>query len=181
SLTHVFREGESGMLRTVVTGPDGTESVTVQSVTVSSRTQPDVIIATADGDERPFFPEIAPLAHGRPVTVYHCSNAHSPGPPRSAHGQIRWTASTDGGRTWSEPHVISDTPEDDRDPQITQLRDGTIVIAWFQTDWTGYPTEAATITGTYVARSEDGGRTRAEPALVESSMSGGWGQQSGRD
>jgi|GEM_PF-4262986 len=179
-MTHRFREGESGIVRTVVTAADGSESVAVQSVTASSRTQPDVIIATAEGEQRPFFPEIAHLDDGRLVTVYYWSNAHSPGDdPNGEHGQIRWTESTDGGLTWSEPRVIINTPEDDRDPQITQLRDGTLVLTWFQTDWTDYPTEAATITGTYVARSEDGGETWSDPAPVESSMSCGCGPRHG--
>ena len=178
-MTHRFGEGESGLLRTVVTGPDGSESVTVQSVTASSRTQPDVVIATAEGDQRPFFPEIAHLDDGRLVTVYYWSNEHSPGDNGGEPGEIRWTESTDGGQTWSEPRVIIDTPEDDRDPQITQLRDGTLVLTWFQTDWADYPTEAATITGTYVARSEDGGQTWSDPALVESSMSCGCGPRHG--
>ena len=179
SMTRVFHEGESGRLRTVVTGPDGAESAAVQSVTATSRTQPDVVIATGEGDQRPFFPEIAHLDDGRLVTVYYWSNEHSPGTPGGEHGQIRWTESTDGGQTWSTARVVVDTVEDDRDPQITQLRDGTIVLTWFQTDWTGYPDEAATITGTFVARSEDGGRTWSEPAQVESSMSCGCGAPGG--
>jgi hypothetical protein len=153
------------------------ESVTAQYTTVSI--QPDLLVATATEDQKPFFPEIARLDGGRLVTVYYWSNEHSPGIPGGEHGQIRWTESTDGGATWSDARVVIDTPADDRDPQITQLRDGTIVINWFQAEWAGYPTVAATITGTYVARSEDGGKTWSEPALVESSMSCGCGPRSG--
>ncbi|MGC5628802.1 sialidase family protein [Georgenia sp. Z1344] len=177
SISHTFGDGERGILRTIVTGPDGTESVAAQSVGASSRIQPDVIIAEGDGDERPFFPEVARLDDGRLVTVYYWSNGHSPGDGGDP-GQIRWTESTDGGLTWSEPRVVIDTPDDDRDPQITQLRDGTIVLTWFQTDWTDYPAEGATI-DTYVARSEDGGTTWSDPALVETSMSCGCGPRSG--
>jgi len=143
-------------------------------------TQPDVLIATSQGDRKPFFPEITRLDDGRLVTLFYWNNEHSPGIPGGDHdGQIRWTESTDGGRTWSQPRVVIDTPYDDRDAQITQLRDGTIVVNWFQTDWTGYPTEAATIRGTYVVRSEDGGQTWSEPVQVQSSMSCGCGPRSG--
>ncbi|MFC8681503.1 sialidase family protein [Microbacterium ureisolvens] len=180
SITHTFPELESGIMRTVVTDRAGVESVTAQSITVSPTiTQPDVLIATAEGDQKPFFPEIAHLDDGRLVTVYYWSNEHSPGIPGGEHGQIRWTESTDGGATWSESRVVIDTPADDRDPQITQLRDGTIVLNWFQAEWAGYPTVAATITGTYVARSEDGGQTWSDPVLVQSSMSCGCGPRSG--
>ncbi|MGO1740006.1 MAG: sialidase family protein [Actinomycetaceae bacterium] len=179
TMTHVLTDGDSGVLRTVVTDAAGTESLALQSLSVRSQTRPDVVIAEGDGDERPFFPEVARLDDGRLVTVYYWANEHSPGSPGGEPGQIRWTESVDGGRTWSEPRVVIDTPEDDRDPQITQLRDGTLVLTWFQTDWTGHPTDAATITGTYVARSEDGGDTWSEPVLVESSMSCGCGPRSG--
>ncbi|TDE08011.1 exo-alpha-sialidase [Jiangella asiatica] len=143
-------------------------------------TQPDVLIATEEGEQKPFFPEIAHLDDGRLLTVFYWNNEHSAGIPGGDHdGQVRWTESTDGGATWSQPRVVIDTSFDDRDAQITQLRDGTIVITWFQTDWTGYPDTAATLRGTYVVRSEDGGQTWSEPALVQSSMSCGCGPRSG--
>ncbi|OYN91393.1 sialidase family protein [Parenemella sanctibonifatiensis] len=142
-------------------------------------TEPDVIIASGEGEQEPYFPEIAHLADGRLVTVFYWSNEHSPGISGGEHGQIRWTESSDGGRTWSAARVVIDTPADDRDPQITQLRDGTVVLTWFQTEWEGYPDQPATITGTYVARSTDGGQTWSEPALVESAMSCGCGARSG--
>jgi hypothetical protein len=63
-------------------------------------TEPDVLIATQEGDQKPFFPEIVHLDDGRLVTVYYWSNEHSPGIPGGEHGQIRWTESTDGGVTW---------------------------------------------------------------------------------
>jgi len=179
SISHVFHDVESGILRTSVTDPSGVQSATAQSVTVTTRTRPHLVIATAERDQKPFFPEIARLDDGRLVMVSYWSNEHSPGIPGGQHGQIRWTESADGGTTWSQPRVVIDTAADDRDPQITQLRDGTVVLNWFQAEWAGYPAVAATITGTYVARSEDGGQTWSEPTLVESSMSCGCGQRSG--
>ncbi|SFS06796.1 BNR repeat-like domain-containing protein [Agrococcus baldri] len=180
STTHVFPTAGSGILRTVITDLNGVVSAAEQSTSVrSSRTVPDVIVATAEGDHEPYFPEIAHLDDGRLVTVYYWANEHSPSIPGGGPGQVRWTESVDGGKTWSEARVVIDTPADDRDPQITQLRDGTIVLTWFQTEWIGYPAEAATITGTYVIRSEDGGQTWSQPAQVESSMSCGCGARSG--
>ncbi|WP_162605258.1 exo-alpha-sialidase [Jiangella ureilytica] len=143
-------------------------------------TRPDVVIATQEGDQKPFFPELVHLEDGRLVSVFYWNNEHSAGIPGGDHdGQVRWTESTDGGATWSQPRVVIDTSYDDRDAQITQLRDGTIVITWFQTEWAGYPAEAATIIGTFVTRSEDGGQTWSEPAQVQSSMSCGCGARSG--
>lgn len=39
--------------------------------------------------------------------------------------------SADEGRTWTEPRVMFDGADDDRDPHVTQLRDGTLVCSFF--------------------------------------------------
>jgi hypothetical protein len=39
--------------------------------------------------------------------------------------------STDNGKTWSEPVVAIDTDQDDRDPSVACLKDGTLLLNWF--------------------------------------------------
>ena len=39
--------------------------------------------------------------------------------------------SIDGGKTWSQPETINNTPLDDRDAGILVLKDGTILVTWF--------------------------------------------------
>jgi len=77
-------------------------------------------------------------------------------------GRAHVTRSTDGGKTWSKPEVLIDTPWDDRAPNFCQLADGTILCSFFT-----YPGPSAadlardpartTLTG--IIRSFDNGRT----------------------
>jgi BNR repeat-like domain/BNR/Asp-box repeat len=80
--------------------------------------------------------------------------------PRGGRAEI--IRSTDGGKTWSRPTVLLDTPWDDRSPNFCQLPDGTILCSLFT-----YPCPTAadlardpkktTLTG--IIRSFDNGRT----------------------
>lgn len=48
--------------------------------------------------------------------------------------------STDGGRTWSEPHLVNNTPLDDRDTGLVICPDGTLVMTWFTSHYyVNYP------------------------------------------
>jgi photosystem II stability/assembly factor-like uncharacterized protein len=77
-------------------------------------------------------------------------------------GRAELIRSTDGGKTWSRPDLLIDTPWDDRAPNFCQLKDGTILCSLFT-----YPGPSAadlardpartTLTG--IIRSFDGGRT----------------------
>ena len=80
--------------------------------------------------------------------------------PRGGRAEIM--RSTDGGKTWSRPRVLIDTPWDDRAPNFCQLKDGTILCSFFT-----YPGPSATdlardparTTLTGIIRSFDNGRT----------------------
>ncbi len=45
-------------------------------------------------------------------------------------GKVMSVRSSDGGKTWSEPVVIIDTPLDDRDVGVTKLPDGKLLVAF---------------------------------------------------
>jgi Neuraminidase (sialidase) len=80
--------------------------------------------------------------------------------PRGGRAEI--IRSTDGGRTWSKPSVLLDTPWDDRAPNFCQLKDGTILCSLFT-----YPgptakdlvRDPAKTNLTAIIRSFDGGKT----------------------
>jgi len=80
--------------------------------------------------------------------------------PRGGRAEI--IRSTDGGKTWSRPAVLLDTPWDDRAPNFCQLDDGTILCSLFTypgpsgTDLTRDPAKTP-LTG--IIRSFDNGRT----------------------
>lgn len=110
--------------------------------------------------------------HASPPTAYFASNPAAQqqwkkigmptdiDAPRGGRAQI--IRSTDGGKSWSRPGVLLDTPWDDRAPNFCQLKDGTILCSLFTypgpsgTDLTRDPAKT-TLTG--IIRSFDNGRT----------------------
>jgi hypothetical protein len=99
---------------------------------------------------------------------------------RDAHvcpfGKTQLVRSTDGGKTWTPPETINDTPLDDRDAGICVTRRGTILVTWFtslafeQRRGKRWAEESAKITdeqrarwlGNWARRSTDGGTTWGE-------------------
>jgi hypothetical protein len=79
------------------------------------------------------FPDVCRLADGRLQCIFYASYAHVGVPnerwPRGGKIGVCW--SKDEGRTWSEPETLFDSPADDRDPSITQLKDGRLVCSFF--------------------------------------------------
>jgi hypothetical protein len=73
-------------------------------------------------------------------------------------GRAHVMRSEDGGRTWSRPSVLIDTPGDDRAPAPLQLSDGTLLCSFFV-----WPPKMAAI-----IRSTDDGRTwEQEPRYLK--------------
>ena len=75
-------------------------------------------------------------------------------------GRAMSIRSTDGGRTWSRPTTLIDTPWDDRSPNFVELPDGTILCSFFTMPGEGDPFHQPEI-ARHVAlvRSTDGGRS----------------------
>ena len=141
-----------------------TATATATAATVdpgTGTTANPVIVASAPAGKRAYFADVVRLHDGRLLVAYRESVAHI-----NQDGRIMVAESSDDGHTWSEPRVAVDTVIDDRDPKLMQMRDGTIVMNFFRTNWTGYPQGPATLLGTYVARSSDGGISWGDPAKV---------------
>ena len=125
---------------------------------------PDVVVAARTADRSTFFPTVERLKNGDLVVVYYDSPAHV-----SPLGRISLARSTDEGRHWSQPRVAIDTPNDDRDPSVMQLRDGTLLLSFFSVDRTQASPDPK---GVFVARSNDDGLTWSAPAHVDTSLNG---------
>ena len=158
----------------VVVGLAGASMATATATATAATVEPGpgtsanpVIVATAPAGKQAFFADVVRLHDGRLLVAYRESVAHI-----NQDGRIMVAESSDDGHTWSEPHVAVDTVTDDRDPKLMQMRDGTIVMNFFRTNWTGYPQGPATLLGTYVARSSDGGNSWGDPIKVGTRMAG---------
>lgn len=112
------------------------------------------------------FTDVCRLKNGDLLCVFYAGYGHVSLPkadfPRG--GRVCAVRSQDEGRTWSAPRVLFDGPEDDRDPHIAQMRDGTVVCSFF----TYRPQPDKTVRcDTCLVTSHDGGATwDAQPQVV---------------
>lgn len=118
-----------------------------------------IIVAHTEPGLLPHFPDVVRLTDGRLLVVYREGAGHV-----RSDGRIRVVESVDDGATWSEPRTVADGEYDDRDPKIVELADGTVLVGFFVLKWGAGGRH--TSLGTYVSRSEDGGRTWSEPRTV---------------
>jgi len=124
------------------------------------------------------WPTIARAAEGELLIVFSGD--------REAHvcpfGKTQLVRSRDGGKTWSEPVTVNDTPLDDRDAGILVTRKGTVLVSWFTSlafeqfpglkksvegPWRGHiaritDDDRAKWIGDWVRRSSDDGKTWGE-------------------
>ncbi len=113
---------------------------------------------------------------------------------RDAHvcpfGRVEWMRSRDGGRTWSWPEVLLDSPIDDRDSGVLETPSGSLLVTTFTSlayeavlkDASGWPAEKLerwqaanlrttpeqrhALLDTWMLRSTDGGMTWSAPYRV---------------
>jgi hypothetical protein len=111
------------------------------------------------------FSDVCRLPGGDLMCVFYAGYGHVSLPndewPRG--GRICLVRSSDEGRTWSEPQVLFDGPQDDRDPHIAAIRDGTLLCSFFQYRRNNGKTEFDTC----LVSSSDGGQTwDGEPRVL---------------
>jgi Neuraminidase (sialidase) len=112
-----------------------------------------------------YFPVAVRLASGEILAVLRGGGAHI-----GRAGRLDLVISRDQGRTWSKPWTAVDGPEDDRNPALGQLADGTILLAYAVLS--GYEADGLRLSGmredrvfdgVYVMRSKDKGKTWSKP------------------
>jgi Neuraminidase (sialidase) len=107
------------------------------------------------------FPDVCRLPDGELLCVFYSGYGHVSTPnakwPRG--GRIMAVRSPDSGKTWGKPAVIMDTDQDDRDPSVACLKDGTLLLNWF----TPHHNQVAVL----IARSTDKGKTWGEPVKLD--------------
>ena len=138
---------------------------------VDNKNQPDIILAQRTDDKKFHFPDIAKLNDGKLVAVAYLNSMHVPGGAADPMGRIVSLESTDNGETWSTPEVIVDLSaqqRDPRDPNLTVLPDGTLIMTYFAKH---YPVSgAANPTINKLRFSNDGGNTWYQEIDMESEI-----------
>jgi len=111
-----------------------------------------------------FFPAVVKLHSGELLAIVRGGAGHV-----GKNGRLDLIRSRDGGESWTEPITILSSDEDDRNPLLGQLADGTLVLA-FSRYW-AYGIDERHPLGeskheTWFTRSSDFGRTWEEPERV---------------
>jgi hypothetical protein len=138
-----------------------------------STTQPAVISRGDAAYTYQAFPDACRLKNGDILAVFYAGYGHvsleAVDFPNG--GRICMVRSSDEGKTWGKPEVLFDDADDNRDPHIAQLDDGSLVCTFFSWRHTGprYKSykdfswktwrEAAELNGAQMVRSTDGGKT----------------------
>lgn len=124
------------------------------------------------------FPDLCRLKDGRLMCVFYASYHHIglPKPEWPNGGRVAYCLSSDEGHSWTKPKLLFDSPDDDRDPSIVQLKDGRLICNFFcirRKAGPGQPlldpyAEPWTPLGTWIVTSDDAGKTWSEPAQLAS-------------
>jgi hypothetical protein len=117
------------------------------------------------------FPDVCRLRDGRLMAVFYAGYGHVslPNECLPLGGRICYCLSSDEGRTWSEAQVLYDGPDDDRDPSIVHLLNGSLICNFFslrkkqmvkegEAAWTGL--------GSWMVLSQDLGKTWSAPKQI---------------
>jgi Neuraminidase (sialidase) len=107
------------------------------------------------------FPDVCRLSNGDPFCVFYSGYGHvsTPNTKWPKGGRIMAVRSSDNGKSWSKPVVVIDTDQDDRDPSVSCLKDGTLLLNWF----TLQQEQVAVM----LARSTDQGKTWSQPVTLD--------------
>ncbi|MDB6023810.1 MAG: ribonucleoside hydrolase RihC [Verrucomicrobiales bacterium] len=130
------------------------------------------------------FPDICRSKTGELLCVFYAGYAHVslPAPDFPKGGRICLARSDDDGNSWGDPTILYDDANDNRDPHISQLSDGTLICSFFsftlkgdRVHWTpelNKPMdELASLVGVQMVRSRSNGeRWEPEATIIAS----GW-------
>jgi hypothetical protein len=86
------------------------------------------VVVVEAGSDHLAFPDVTRLSDGRLFLVYRRGATHV-----DATGRIMKVFGSADGASWSPEEVLYDEPDiDDRDPSVTTIEDGTVVLNYFQ-------------------------------------------------
>jgi hypothetical protein len=114
------------------------------------------------------FPDVCTLQDGRLMAAFYAGYGHLSFPcaqcPKG--GRLSYCISTDQGHTWSKAETLCDTPEDDRDPSLTQLKNGRLLCCFFRLRKAPDRSPLSIGLGTCLTVSDDSGKTWSEPRTI---------------
>lgn len=113
------------------------------------------------------FPDVCRLSDGRLMCVFYAGYGHIalPNAQLPQGGRISYCLSRDEGRTWTEAKILYDGPDDDRDPSIVQLTNGTLICNYFSLR-KGKTEGSYEGAGSWIVTSNDAGTTWSEPRMI---------------
>jgi sialidase-1 len=117
------------------------------------------------------FPRLCRLRHGDILCAFYAGWSHTspPGTARPNGGGCALCRSADGGRTWTEPTIVLDSPYDDSAGGIWQDDEGVVRLLAYGLDHAAWPS-LKDYTHYFAMASDDDGRTWG--ALAETAVGG---------
>ncbi|MBO9625588.1 MAG: exo-alpha-sialidase [Microbacterium sp.] len=109
---------------------------------------------------RAYFPDLEVGTQGELILVYRWASSHV-----GSVGDIRMKKSTDGGATWSGETIIASSSADLRDPSLTRLSTGRLILSYFT-----YDAVNKAVIRTETRTSDNGGASWAAPVAVTSTI-----------
>lgn len=104
-----------------------------QNVETEDKPLFQIISNGGDAAEYQAFTDATRLSNGDIAVVFYAGDGHvtytSDSYPKA--GRICLVRSSDEGKTWTLPETIFDDDFDNRDPHISQMDDGTVVVTFF--------------------------------------------------
>jgi hypothetical protein len=157
------------MSRTVVNFALGWVLLQIAAVHAADPAAPFVYVcrdAGAGGYQA--FPDVCRLQDGRLMAVFLAGYGHISLPKAQwpKGGRIAYCISSDEGHSWSKAETLIDTPYDDRDPSLVQLKDGRVLCTFFCLQKGTKPGQDYDFLGTWMIVSSDLGKTWSEPRKV---------------
>ncbi len=141
-----------------------------QEESVSLQEGKDYLVICKDGGAGAYeaFPDVCRLPDGRLLCVFYDGYEHV-SLPNEAHpkgGRISAIFSEDEGKTWGNPFVVYDGPNDDRDPSIAVIDENKLVCNFFSLRLIEGSNKKWEGLGTWAVFSEDWGKTWSEPRQI---------------